>query len=172
MSKLKGKQLAFVNEYMVDRNATQAAIRAGYSEKTAHSIGHENLRKPEIAEEIKRREQELAEANKITLDEVVRLAANVARFDVRKLVGPDGMPKPITELDDETALAIQGVEIATMGNADAGLGEVTKYKVADRNQAIDKLMKHLGGYERDNEQKQAGLAEALLAGIERAKSVE
>ncbi len=46
---MNSKQQRFVEEYLVDHNATQAAIRAGYSEKTASSIGHENLRKPEIA---------------------------------------------------------------------------------------------------------------------------
>ncbi len=48
-SNLTAKQRRFVEEYLVDHNATQAAIRAGYSEKTAYSIGHENLKKPEIA---------------------------------------------------------------------------------------------------------------------------
>ncbi len=46
---MSAKQQRFVEEYLVDHNATQAAIRAGYSEKTAYSIGHENLKKPEIA---------------------------------------------------------------------------------------------------------------------------
>lgn len=49
MSKLTAKQQAFVDEYLIDLNATQAAIRAGYSEKTAGQIGDENLKKPEIA---------------------------------------------------------------------------------------------------------------------------
>jgi len=52
---LTEKQLAFVDEYLVDLNATQAAIRAGYSSDTAASIGHENLTKPEIQIEITRR---------------------------------------------------------------------------------------------------------------------
>lgn len=46
---LTPKQSLFVKEYLVDLNATQSAIRAGYSEKTAYSIGEENLRKPDIA---------------------------------------------------------------------------------------------------------------------------
>ena len=45
---LTPKQQAFINEYAIDKNATKAAIRAGYSPKTAYSIGEENLRKPEI----------------------------------------------------------------------------------------------------------------------------
>ena len=49
MAKLTNKQSSFVVEYLVDLNATQAATRAGYSEKTAKAIGHENLTKPDIA---------------------------------------------------------------------------------------------------------------------------
>ena len=51
-NQLTSKQTAFVREYLVDRNATQAAIRAGYSARTAASIGEENLRKPDIADAI------------------------------------------------------------------------------------------------------------------------
>lgn len=53
--KLTNKQNRFVDEYLVDCNATQAAIRAGYSPSTAGSIGFENLKKPEIRNEIKKR---------------------------------------------------------------------------------------------------------------------
>lgn len=54
-SSLTVKQQLFVSEYMVDNNATQAAIRAGYSEDTAKQIGSENLSKPAIAKEIEKR---------------------------------------------------------------------------------------------------------------------
>lgn len=60
---LTPKQQMFVHEYLVDLNATQAAIRAGYSEKTAYATGHENLRKPEIA-------QAIAEANQARMERV------------------------------------------------------------------------------------------------------
>lgn len=56
---LTPKQARFVDEYLVDFNATQAAIRAGYSEKTAYSIGWENLRKPEIKKAISERIAEM-----------------------------------------------------------------------------------------------------------------
>ena len=49
------KQKLFCEEYLIDLNATQAALRAGYSEKTAYSIGNENLKKPEIQEYIQKR---------------------------------------------------------------------------------------------------------------------
>lgn len=68
---LTAKQQRFVEEYMVDLNATQAAIRAGYSEKTAHAIGQENLRKPTIAEEVKKRQEKLGEKAEITAEWVL-----------------------------------------------------------------------------------------------------
>jgi len=71
--KLTDKQKKFCNEYLIDLNATQAAIRAGYSKKTADIIGHENLRKPNIEKYIKERQDKAQERNEITLDNIVKL---------------------------------------------------------------------------------------------------
>lgn len=70
--KLTPKQAAFVQEYLLDLNATQAAIRAGYSPRTASFIGHENLRKPNIAAAIASAQAERSERLNITADEVLR----------------------------------------------------------------------------------------------------
>lgn len=69
--KLTAKQQRFIEEYLVDLNATQAAIRAGYSEKTAGFIGAENLKKPNIAAEIAKRRGELSEKTEITQEKVL-----------------------------------------------------------------------------------------------------
>ncbi len=66
-SNLTAKQRRFVEEYVVDHNATQAAIRAGYSAKTAYSIGHENLKKPEIAAAIAAEQARLRRRNNVTI---------------------------------------------------------------------------------------------------------
>lgn len=79
---LTAKQQAFVNEYMKDFNATQSAIRAGYSERTAYAIGHENLKKPEISDEIQRRVDEKA----MSADEVLIRLAEQARADIADFV--------------------------------------------------------------------------------------
>lgn len=71
MSDLTPKQQRFVEEYLVDLNATQAAIRAGYSEDTAASIGSENLRKPEIETAVQSAMDQRAERTKITSDYVL-----------------------------------------------------------------------------------------------------
>lgn len=70
--KLTPKQAAFVEEYLIDLNATAAARRAGYSEKTASFIGHENLRKPNIAAAIASAQAKRSERLNITADEVLR----------------------------------------------------------------------------------------------------
>lgn len=75
---LTAKQSRFVSEYLVDLNATQAAIRAGYSAKTAYSIGNENLNKPEIAAAIKAAQETHAEASGVTVRKLVDGMASIA----------------------------------------------------------------------------------------------
>lgn len=79
---LTGKQRAFVSAYIVHKNATRAAIEAGYSEKTAYSIGWENLRKPEISEEIERCFAEAA----MTSAEALALMAEHARGNLADFI--------------------------------------------------------------------------------------
>lgn len=71
MANLTPKQQRFVEEYLIDLNATQAAIRAGYSEKTAYSVGHENLKKPEIQKAIQEAQENLSNKTQLTVDMVV-----------------------------------------------------------------------------------------------------
>lgn len=82
---LRGKQQRFVDEYLIDRNATQAAIRAGYSAKTANEIGAQNLAKLSIKEAIAIGEAELAERNKITQDKVLNRLWEMAQADPNEL---------------------------------------------------------------------------------------
>ncbi len=77
MAKLTAKQQRFVDEYLIDLNATQAAIRAGYSEKTAFSIGTENLRKPLIQKAIQQRKQAREQRTEITQDRVIQELAAI-----------------------------------------------------------------------------------------------
>lgn len=78
MARLTFKQRAFVDEYVKDFNGTQAAIRAGYSEKTARFIASENLTKPNIKEEI----DKLIQSRIMSRDEALARQAAIARFDI------------------------------------------------------------------------------------------
>lgn len=148
MSNLTPKQMLFVKEYLVDLNATQAALRAGYSEKTAYSIGEENLKKPDIAAAIKVEMDKRAERTEITQDKVVRELAKLGFFDIRKLLDSEGNPIPLHNLDDDTAAAIAGLEIMEeyegSGQDKVFVGYVKKYKLADKRAALVDIGKHLG----------------------------
>lgn len=80
---LTGKQRAFVSAYVIHKNATKAAIEAGYSQKTAHSMGWENLRKPEIVEEI----EKAFEALTMTAGEALARMTEHARGDIGDFIG-------------------------------------------------------------------------------------
>lgn len=166
------KQAAFVAEYLISGNATQAAIHAGYSEKTAHVIGQENLRKPAIASllaqkqtVIAARQDERLAAMELTEERVAREVARISFFDARKMFRADGSPLAITELDDDTAAAIVGLEVLEqyegVGESRTLVGHIKKYKIADKNSALDKAAKILGMFKKDNEQPGAGVANAI-----------
>ena len=150
--KLTAKQAKFVEEYMVDLNATQADIRAGYSQKTAQAIGSENLRKPLVAAAIEGRRIAQTHANGITVERILKEQAAIAFFDLRKLYRPDGSLKNPAEWDDETAAAMSANETVEMagGLAVDGSGAqhvpmyTKKVKGWDKGRALEALLKHLG----------------------------
>ena len=174
MGGLLPKQAAFVAEYLISGNATQAAIHAGYSPKTAHVIGQENLKKPAIASllaqkqsVIAARQDERLAAMELTEERVAREVARIAFFDPRKLFASDGRPLAITELDDDTAACIAGLDVLEQyegsGEDRVMVGLVKKYKVSDKNAALDKAAKILGMFKKDNEQPGAATANAIQA---------
>lgn len=152
---LTDKQERFCNEYLIDLNATQAAIRSGYSELTARTIGSENLTKLDIQERISELQKEISERNKITIDECVSTLAKMARFDISDLYNEDGTLKPIHEIDKDARLSIESIESDEIIIDQKKIGNSNKIKTSNRRANIIELMKHLGGYEKDNKQKDA-----------------
>jgi phage terminase small subunit len=102
------------------------------------------MQKPAIRAEIEQRQKDKASRAEITADKVLSELAKLAFFDTRKLLNDDGTPKPINELDDDTARAISGIDVVSVGNADFGQGQILKYKISDKNKALEQLCKHLG----------------------------
>lgn len=142
---LNERQLQFTEEYLVDLNATQAAKRAGYSDKTAYSQGQRLLKNVEIQEEIQAARARQMQRTRITADRVLQEYARIAFFDVRKLADDFGRPLDMTSIDDDTAAAVVGVELATERESNGeDLSYVRKYKMADKLRALDALSKHLG----------------------------
>ncbi len=99
-AKFTPKQQRFIDEYLIDLNATQAAIRAGYSAKTARAIGCENLAKPDIQEAIAKAKLERSEATKIDAEWVLRQAVELHRRCMQE-IRPALHPKTRRQMKDE-----------------------------------------------------------------------
>lgn len=218
---LTTKQQRFVEEYLVDLNATQAAIRAGYSADTAGAIGHENLKKPEIQLALQEARKEQQKRTGITADAVLLEIANVAMADARELVevktgccrccygeghkyqrtvgemnrdreawvekgknpaefdeaggigfNPLLLPKddcPICGGDGQSRTVLKDTRHLSPRAAALYAGakqtkEGIEVKMHSKLDALEKLAKHLGLYEKDNQQKTDPLA-SLLARV-------
>lgn len=138
VAKLTEKQKRFVAEYLVDLNATAAAIRAGYSNKTANRIGSENLSKPDIQAAIRKRQVELQERVEITQERVITELAKVAFANGTMYAQVSGGNVVLTETDHLT----EGQRAAVSGIKEGKFGiEVSTY---DKVKALELLGKHLG----------------------------
>ena len=154
MAGLTEKQHRFVDEYLVDLNATQAAIRAEYSEKTARQQGQRLLTNADIQAAIHTARAKQQERTQITADAVLKEYAKIAFFDPRKLFQDNGQPKDITNLDDDTAGALAGLDVLEeyegSGRDREFVGYTKKYKIADKLRALEALGRHLGLFVKDN----------------------
>lgn len=143
---LNARQRRFITEYLVDQNGTQAAIRAGYAKRSAHVTASLLISNANVKAAIDKQMSKMLSKIEVTAERVLAERARLAFFDVRKLLDATGKPKPIHELDDDTAAAIAGVEVANIGNSQVGEGEVLKIRMADKNASLTALEKHLGLY--------------------------
>lgn len=147
---LRGKQQRFVDEYLIDRNATQAAIRAGYSAKTATVIGAENLTKPNIKKAIEIGEAELAERTKITQDKVMKELEKIGFSNMLDYITITNGGDPVTDFsaltrDQAAAISEIVVEEYTEGRGDYARNvKRTKFKLSDKRSALVDMGKHLG----------------------------
>lgn len=144
------KQEAFVREYLIDLNATKAAMRAGYSERTAEKIGSENLKKPELAQAIQVAQAARAERTQVDADWVLRRLHNEASADLSAIYDDAGNLLPIKQwpMVFRTGL-VAGIEtVIERDGADSEgrprFATVRKVKLADRTRMVELIGKHIG----------------------------
>lgn len=142
------RQNRFIDEYLKDLNGTQAAIRAGYSEKCARQHASDLLAKPDIQERIAQRRAELEAESGITVEKVLAEYAKLAFLDPRLFFGEDGALLPIHKLPPGVAAALQGFEfdqIATgQGKDRKVIGQTAKIKLINKKEALDSIARILG----------------------------
>ncbi|MDY0256240.1 terminase small subunit [Gudongella oleilytica] len=146
---LTKKQKIFCDEYLIDLNATQAAIRAGYSVESAGSIGNENLKKPEIRACIEKAMAERSKRTGINADRVLRELARIAFVNAADVINFDSATIAEGASEDDTA-AIASVKVKTIPTAD-GEGVEREIRLADKIKALELCGKHLGMFKDDPE---------------------
>jgi phage terminase small subunit len=167
---LNPKQARFVDEYLIDLNAKQAAIRAGYSERTAESQGSRLLSHAMVAAEVADRQVERSQRTGVTQDRVLEELARLAFSDVRAIFSEGGGLKHPGVLNDGAAAAIGAVEVVTktipLGNGEVDVEHTHKIKMWDKPRALEMLARHLGMF---NDKLQVTVTDGLAERVRRAK---
>lgn len=141
---LTAKQVRFVQEYLLDLNATQAAIRAGYSARTANRIGPELLTKPAVASAVAAAQAVRAERTKIDADWVLARLAAEADADIADLYTPDGSLLPVHDWPEIWRKGlVAGIDVEEIREEGVTVGTVRKLKLSDRIKRIELIGKHV-----------------------------
>lgn len=148
----------FADKYFETLNATKSAIYAGYSEQSATSQGSQLLNEPDVQEYLQAIRLEYQNKSGITKERLLEEYAKIAFFDIREIYDVDGGLIHVKQLDDKSAGAIASIKSTEeWGEDDEGRKIITgtnkEVKIFDKIRALQDLGKHLGLFEKDNDQK-------------------
>lgn len=146
------KQAEFVRQYLVDLNATRAAIRAGYSARTAESQGARLLRNAKVSVAIQAAIEARATKTEVTAERVVRELASIAFLDPIDLFEDDGSLRLIHNMPESARRAVAGIEVTEIfdgaeGEQKQAIGLLKKIRIVPKVDALNMLCKHLGMFE-------------------------
>ena len=153
---MNARQRRFVEEYLIDLNATQAAIRAGYSTKTAYAIGQQNLKKLEIETAIAAAMEERSKRTEITQDAVLKELAILLRSDVRHFTinGDSGRLELAEGAPDEAWRAVSSVKhkrIVVGRGDDRETTYEVEFRLWDKPAAVKMAGQHLAMFTEKHE---------------------
>lgn len=138
---LNDKQEMFCREYLVDLNATQAAIRAGYSDKTARSQANRMLTNVDIEKRIQELKSERGERLEIDADYVLKRLVEIDQMDVADILLSNGEIKSIKDWPKVWRITLSGIDVTEMAGDAAGL--LKKIKWPDKVKNLELLGKHV-----------------------------
>ncbi|HFH3173294.1 terminase small subunit [Pseudomonas aeruginosa] len=145
---LTKKQRLFVEEYLIDLNATQAAIRAGYSTRRAAEIGYQLLQRPEVAQAIQAAMAERSKRTEVEADYVIRRLREIDEMDVLDILEDDGSFRSIRDWPRAWRQFLSGIEIAELfegrGDDRRIAGVLRKVKWPDKLRNLELLSRHVG----------------------------
>lgn len=149
---LTEKQQRFIEEYLVDLNAKQAAIRAGYSEKGAEVTGSKLLANPKVSAAVSTARDQQSQRTLIEADRVIKELAVTALSDLGEVMDFSGdtlRMRPASQIPENARRAISSIKVKRRiegEGEDAREVEVIEFRMYDKLSALDKLAKHLGLY--------------------------
>ncbi|EOU9509783.1 TPA: terminase small subunit [Pseudomonas aeruginosa] len=145
---LTKKQRLFVDEYLIDLNATQAAIRARYSTRRATEIGYQLLQRPEVAQAIQAAMAERSKRTEVEADYVIRRLREIDEMDVLDILEDDGSFRSIRDWPKAWRQFLSGIEIAELfegrGDDRRIAGVLRKVKWPDKLRNLELLSRHVG----------------------------
>lgn len=153
------KERSFVDEYLIDLNATQAAIRAGYSPKTARQIASKLLSKANISAAIACAMADRSKRTGITQDRVLNELAKVAFLKMPDIVDSEGRIRE--DATDEDKACIESIKYKS-STTDMGFSEEREVKVSPKLKALELLGRHLGMFESETSKAQLQIARERL----------
>lgn len=163
MRKLNEKQERFCLEYLADLNATQAAIRAGYSRKTAGAIGNKLLKKVEIQVKVSELQQERAKRTEVTVDRVVEELAKIAFADLKHFVHWTEHGVEIHDSEDVDGAVLsevsETVSVQVFPNGGESEKRMKRVKLHDKMKALEMLGRHLSMFKDRTEVQHTGAVE-------------
>ena len=143
MAELNQRQELFCREYIKDLNGTQAAIRAGYSPKTADRMAYELLKKPEIQAFVLQSKAERVEEVKIDANYVLKRLIEIDEMDVADILDDGGDFLPIRSWPKVWRTTLSGLDIAIINSGDTE-AIIKKIKWPDKVKNLELLGKHIG----------------------------
>lgn len=158
------RQALFVDEYIQNGgNGTRAAIAAGYAEAGAHVQASRMLRNAKVAEALRARREQIARRYELTTDRVLAECGRVAFSRLSDVYHQDGRLRNPMEMSDHALAAVAAIEVVeeSGGDKEDVPRYVKKVKLWDKNAAIERLMRHMGLFEKDNRQKVDPIAQLM-----------
>jgi phage terminase small subunit len=165
MKPLNRRQARFVAEYLIDLNASAAAVRAGYKARSAHNVSYVLMKRPAVAAAIAEGQRDLISKVDLSAERVLRQTMRIAFADIGKLYNADGTLKDMPEVDADTRAAVASVDVV-----ERNASRVRRLRMRDPMPALMLLGRHLNLWHDPREGPLNGreIAEAMAEARERA----
>jgi phage terminase small subunit len=142
--KLTAMQELFCKEYLVDLNFTAAAIRAGFSKRSAAQLGWQQMEKPQVKARVKELMDKRSNEVEINAEWVLRRLSYIADVDLKDAYDKDGQLLRLSEMPENLRRAVSSLDVYENFLDGVEVGETKKLRMFDKVRALEQIGRHLG----------------------------